>query len=54
MCKGKVPERSAADNITDELPYERVRGWVYAAVSVDVEVIAKWNRSLTGNGEDSV
>ena len=54
MCKGKVPERSAVDNITDELPCERVSGWVYAAVSVDVDVIVNGNVSLTGNDEGSV
>jgi len=54
VCKGNVLELSAADNITNELPYERVSGWVYAVVGVDVDVIAKWNVSLTGNGEGPV
>ena len=53
-CRGKVPECSAADDVTGELPHERVSGWVYAAVGVDVDVVAKWNVSLTGNGEGSV
>ena len=42
-CRGKVPECSAADDVTGELPHERVSGWVYAAVSVDVGGIVNGN-----------